>query len=78
MLQSDFADVLNCSPVRYAGGITAALFLQNFVENDLPWLHMDMNAYGHSPKGACLQSGGNGQGVQMLASLVDAWCESKA
>jgi leucyl aminopeptidase len=76
MLRSDFADVLNCSPGRYAGGITAALFLQHFVEDGVPWLHMDMNAYAHSPSGACLQGGGNGQGVQMLAALVDSWCEA--
>jgi len=78
MLHTEFADVLNCSPGRYAGGITAALFLQNFVDKDVPWLHMDMNAYGHGPKGACLQSGGNGQGVQMLVKLLETWCETRS
>ncbi len=76
MLHSEFADISNCPHARYAGGITAALFLQHFVSEDTPWLHMDMNAFGHSPKGACLQTGGNGQGVQMLAELVETWCES--
>jgi leucyl aminopeptidase len=41
MLESKVADLKNIGG-RYAGAITAALFLQNFVENKKPYAHIDM------------------------------------
>lgn len=46
MISSDIAD-LNNSGGSFAGAITAALFLQNFVEEDIPWVHID--TYGWNP-----------------------------
>lgn len=44
MLNSKVADMVNCAPSPYAGAITAALFLERFVDNT-PWMHLDINAF---------------------------------
>lgn len=44
MLNSKVADMVNCAPSPYAGAITAALFLERFVD-DTPWMHFDINAF---------------------------------
>ncbi len=44
-LKSEIADLNNVSTVRYAGSITAALFLQTFVPDDIPWVHFDFTAW---------------------------------
>lgn len=45
MLDSCCADLMNSSLSSYAGAITAALFLQEFVPNDIPWAHFDLMAW---------------------------------
>jgi len=40
-MRSSVADISNISTVRWGGTITAALFLQSFVEKT-PWLHIDI------------------------------------
>jgi leucyl aminopeptidase len=44
MLESKVADTVNSASLPYGGAITAALFLEKFVE-DLPWVHFDIMAY---------------------------------
>jgi leucyl aminopeptidase len=50
MLSSDIADLSNASDVPMAGAVTAALFLQKFVPDDLPWAHIDTFAWRSSAK----------------------------
>lgn len=69
-LQTPFADAVNSAPTSYGGAISAAMFLQKFVDTDVPWLHFDMMSYSDKPKGALLQGGGNGQAVQLLCGLL--------
>lgn len=45
MLKSDIADMTNSPEGGFAGSITAALFLQRFVPDDIPWLHLDTFAW---------------------------------
>ena len=45
MLDSKVADLVNCAPSPYAGAIVAALYLQRFVDRDIPWMHFDIMAY---------------------------------
>jgi len=45
MFSSDIADFGNASEGGFAGAITAALFLQKFVPDDLPWAHFDTFAW---------------------------------
>jgi leucyl aminopeptidase len=49
MLDSDIADTAN-SGGAFAGAITAALFLQKFVPDDVPWAHFDTYAWRGSAK----------------------------
>ena len=42
-IKSPIADVVN-SAGRYGGAITAAMFLENFVEKGMPWIHLDIAA----------------------------------
>jgi len=44
-LDSNIADLSNCSSVPYGGSITATLFLKQFVDQDIPWLHFDIMAW---------------------------------
>jgi leucyl aminopeptidase len=44
-LTSQIADINNNSSESYGGAITAALFLKEFVPDDVPWLHFDMMAW---------------------------------
>jgi leucyl aminopeptidase len=42
-VKSPIADLVN-SAGRYGGAITAAMFLESFVEKGIPWLHLDIAA----------------------------------
>jgi leucyl aminopeptidase len=44
-LRSEIADILNASTGPYAGAITAALYLKQFVPNHIPWAHFDVSAW---------------------------------
>ena len=69
MIESRFADMKNVGG-RDGGSITAAQFLQRFV-NKLPWAHLDIAGTAMaSPQTATNQSWGSGWGVRLLNRLV--------
>jgi leucyl aminopeptidase len=69
LIDSKFADMKN-SGGRYAGSITAAQFLQRFV-NDVPWAHLDIAGTGMAAvKSDINTSWGSGWGVRLLDRLV--------
>lgn len=43
-LESPVADLKQCSPSGFGDHILAASFLREFVENDTPWIHIDLAA----------------------------------
>jgi leucyl aminopeptidase len=45
MLSSDLADLGNAADSPMAGSVTAALFLQRFVPEGMPWAHLDTFAW---------------------------------
>ena len=45
LLNSKVADINNVSEGGFAGAITAALFLEEFVSKDTPWIHFDIMAW---------------------------------
>ena len=45
MIDSKIADINNVSESPHAGAITAALYLQEFVESGIPWAHLDVMAW---------------------------------
>ncbi len=69
LIDSKFADVKNTGG-RFAGSISAAQFLQRFV-NDTPWAHLDIAGTGMAAKQTDTnQSWGSGWGVRLLDRLV--------
>jgi leucyl aminopeptidase len=69
MIDSKFADMKNTGG-RHGGSITAAQFLQRFV-NGTPWAHLDIAGTGmNSPSSEINQSWGSGWGVRLLDRLV--------
>lgn len=49
-LKSTIADVNNISSTRFGGAITAALFLQHFVDGAGAWAHIDLMAYNNASR----------------------------
>jgi len=74
LIDSQFADMKNTGG-RYGGSVTAAQFLQRFVDNT-PWAHLDIagTAMG-APKTEINQSWGSGFGVRLLERLVSEYYE---
>jgi leucyl aminopeptidase len=69
LMDSKFADVKNAGG-RHAGSITAAQFLQRFV-NNVPWAHLDIAGTGlGSPQTEINRSWASGWGVRLLDRLV--------
>lgn len=50
MLESSIADLNSAPNSPYAGAVTAALFLQNFVPENLNWVHLDFMGWNLSSK----------------------------
>ncbi|WP_376708424.1 leucyl aminopeptidase family protein [Shewanella surugensis] len=45
LLNSDVADLSNCATSPFGGAITAALYLQDFVDKEIHWAHFDVMAW---------------------------------
>jgi leucyl aminopeptidase len=75
-IDSQFADMKNTGS-RNGGSITAAQFLQRFVDGT-PWAHLDVagTAMG-APKTEINQSWGSGYGVRLLERLVAEYYEAR-
>ncbi len=70
LLDSPIADMKNIGP-RFAGSITAAQFLQRYIENDTPWAHCDIAGMVWSDKpGATWDKGATGFGVRLLDRFI--------
>jgi leucyl aminopeptidase len=78
LIDSKIADMKNTGG-RHAGSVTAAQFLQRFVESDTPWAHIDVagTAIG-SPANETNQSWGSGYGVRLLDEFMRARYERKS
>jgi leucyl aminopeptidase len=76
LIDSQFADMKNAG-VRHGGSITAAQFLQRFVDNT-PWAHLDIagTAMG-APKSEINHSWASGFGVRLLDRLVTEYYEAR-
>lgn len=65
LLDSKTADISNCSSGPYGGAITAALFLQEFVDGEIDWAHIDLMAWNLSA-GNGRPEGGEAQGIRAV------------
>ena len=70
LIDSPIADMKNVGP-RGAGSITAAQFLQRFVDKGVRWAHLDIAGMVWADKpGATYDKGATGYGVRLLDRLV--------
>ncbi|MEJ2367130.1 MAG: leucyl aminopeptidase [Acidobacteriota bacterium] len=71
-LKSRIADVANVSSVRWGGALTAGLFLQEFVDKDMPWVHLDIAgpSFREDDGVDSHHSEGTGAGVRTLIRFV--------
>jgi leucyl aminopeptidase len=70
MLKNDFADLNNISGGRWAGAITAALFLSEFV-GETRWAHIDIAGPAWAAKASdYCGAGGTGFGVRLLCDWI--------
>ncbi|HBF33922.1 TPA: leucyl aminopeptidase [Candidatus Sumerlaeota bacterium] len=71
-LKSDYADCKNIGAGRYGGAIIGALFLEPWVPEGMPWLHLDIAGPGGKEADmAHLGKGGKGFGVKTLVALAE-------
>jgi len=70
LIESKFADIKNTGG-RHAGSITAAQFIQRFIDDGVAWAHLDIagTAMG-SPQSEINRSWASGWGVRILDRLV--------
>ena len=72
LMNSKNADMQNINYVGGASSITAAQFLQRFILNNTPWVHLDIAGMAFSKYGGALNSGGaTGFGVRLLNQLIE-------
>lgn len=70
-MKSVVADVKNIGAGRWGGAITAALFLQEFTDDAIPWAHLDIAGPAFAEKDAPLTPwGGTGHGVRLLVQYL--------
>ena len=69
-LRSDVADFMQCSPKGSGDHILAASFLSEFVENDTPWVHMDLSASDREGGLGAVASKFTGFGVRYTMSAI--------
>ena len=71
LIDSPIADVKNVGP-REGGSITAAQFIQRFVDDGVRWAHVDMAGKAWSDKAsATYDKGATGYGVRLLDQYVE-------
>ena len=69
-LESDVADVKQCALEGDADHILAARFLQRFVKNDTPWVHVDLASSNHKGGLAHIPTDTTGFGVRYTLNLL--------
>lgn len=69
MIDSKVADISSASEGGFAGGITAALFLQEFVDDNIPWAHFDIMAWNLGTRPG-RPEGGEAQAMRAAFALI--------
>ncbi|MGH6891079.1 MAG: leucyl aminopeptidase family protein [Dongiaceae bacterium] len=76
LLDSKVADINNVSDGPYAGAITAALYLQEFIDPGMRWAHIDTMAWNIRDRPG-RPEGGEALGLRTLFAFVSAWAQPK-
>ena len=78
LIDSPAADIKNISAGYGAGSITAAQFLQRFVEASTPWAHLDIAGMAWNDRASATAAGGaTGFGVRLLDRFVERTAEGR-
>ena len=70
MLDSKVADINNAPSVPFGGAITAALYLKEFVPDDVPWAHFDMMAWNNMSRPG-RPEGGEAQAARAIFTAIE-------
>ncbi|HEY6981445.1 leucyl aminopeptidase family protein [Reyranella sp.] len=70
LLDSKVADINNAPGVAFGGAITAALYLQEFVPDDVPWAHFDMMAWNNATRPG-RPEGGEAQAARAIFTAIE-------
>ncbi|TAJ37144.1 MAG: leucyl aminopeptidase family protein [Reyranella sp.] len=70
MLDSKVADINNVSAGAFGGSITAALYLKEFVPDDVPWAHFDMMAWNNASRPG-RPEGGEAQAARAIFRTIE-------
>ncbi len=70
LLESHVADTVNSASTPFGGATTAALYLQNFVPDNIPWLHFDIMAW-NNRKRAGRPIGGEAMGIRAVYEVLE-------
>ena len=70
LLDSKVADINNVSEGGFGGAITAALYLQEFVNDTTPWAHFDIMAWNTSPRPG-RPVGGEAQSLRAVFEMLE-------
>ena len=70
MMKSNIADLNNSATSAYGGCITAALFLQEFVDKDTPWVHIDTFAWNQANRPG-RPRGGEALGLRAVFAFLE-------
>ncbi|OAI47627.1 leucyl aminopeptidase [Gammaproteobacteria bacterium SCGC AG-212-F23] len=73
LLNSPIADINNVGNDVYGGAIIAALFLKEFVPDNIPWVHFDMMAWNLKPRPGRPQ-GGEAMTLRALIHFLEQGC----
>ena len=71
LLESTVADINNVSEGGFAGAITAALFLKEFVSQNTQWVHFDIMAWNRTSRPG-RPVGGEAMGMRALYNVIES------
>jgi leucyl aminopeptidase len=70
MIDSSVADINNVGGGAFGGAITAALYLQEFVPDDVPWAHFDTMAWNNTSRPG-RPEGGEAQVARAIFAAIE-------
>lgn len=80
LIKSDVADICNIASKPYGGAITAALFLDNFITDEMKdkWMHFDIAGTAYTESAWDVYNhGGTGAGVRMTMKFLESLVEDQ-
>jgi leucyl aminopeptidase len=77
-LDSEIADIKQCTMDSDADHMLAARFLGKFIEHEVDWCHIDLSSYTHKDGLGAVASEVNGFGVALTLQWLKQFLASKA